>query len=124
MALSLVDALAAAPAHADLPAVVEDLDAGARRAVAATTHDLHVREVDGPFALDDPALAQLLGRPLVLLDHVDVLDQDAARVGHHAQHLAPLAALLARQHRDGVSPPDLDLEHQMTSGASEMILVN
>src|SRR5205814_7887259 len=94
--LTLVDRFATALADADLALVREDLDAGARRLVAAGTDDEHVGERQRPLALDDAALAQLLGRPLVLLDHVAVLDEHAALGGEAAEHLAPLPPLPAR----------------------------
>ena len=47
-----------------------------------------------------------------------------ALVGQHAQHLAALAALAAGDDADQVASSHVDRLHQMTSGASEMILVN
>jgi hypothetical protein len=55
------------------------------------------------LALDDAALPELLGGPLVLLDHVDPLDDHAALLGDHPEDLAALAALLARDHHDRVA---------------------
>src|SRR5689334_11949553 len=124
MALASVDRLAAATAGADLAAVVEDLDTRARGLVAARTHDQHVGERQRPFALDDAALPQLLGRALVFLDHVHVLDEHAASLGEHAQHLPALAPLAAGDDADRVAATNMHAAHQMTSGAREMILVN
>src|SRR5206468_1456507 len=76
------------------------------------------------LALDDAALPELLRRPLVLLHHVDLLDQHAPADRQHAQHFAALAALPAGDDRNRVAPSHVRVWHQMTSGASEMILVN
>src|SRR6267378_3078390 len=95
MALAPVDRLAAAAAGADLAAVGEDLDAGARGLVAPRADDEHVGEGQRPLPLDDAALPQLLRRALVLLDHVDVLHEHTSLFGDDAQHLAALAPLLA-----------------------------
>src|ERR687891_2277572 len=84
MSLTLVDRLAAPLAGAELAPVAENLDAGPGRLVAAAADRQHVGERQCPLALDDAALPQLLGRPLVLLDHVDVLDQHPVLVGEHA----------------------------------------
>src|SRR5438093_2219427 len=77
MALAPVDRLAAAAAGAGLAAVGEDLDPGAPGLVTAGADDEHVGEGQRPLPLDDTALPQLLRRPLVLLDHVDVLHEHA-----------------------------------------------
>src|SRR3989475_703722 len=95
MALAPVDRLAAAAAGADLAAVGEDLDPGASGLVTAGADDEHVGEGQRPLPLDDAALPQLLRRPLVLLDHVDVLHEHAPLLRTHAQHLTALAPLLA-----------------------------
>src|SRR5688572_15329390 len=124
MSLTLVDRLAAPLAGAELAPVGEHLEAGPRGLVAAAADRQDVGERQGAFPLDDAALTQLLGRPLVLLDHVDVLDQDAALVGQHAQHLAALAALAPGDDAHGIASSHVDRLHQMTSGAREMIFVN
>src|SRR5919204_2223971 len=124
MVLASVDRLAAAAAGARLAAVAEDLDAQPRGLVAARAHDEHVGERQRPLALDDAALAQLLRRALVLLDHVDVLDEHASLFAEYAQHLAALAPLAAGDDADGVAATNVNALHQMTSGAREMILVN
>src|SRR5262249_14646745 len=85
----------------------------------------HVGQEDRPLALDDAALAELLGRALVLLDHVDVLHEHAALVLEHAQDLALLPALLARHHHHRVAFPKVRVCQagpRITWGASEMIL--
>src|SRR5207245_7108863 len=70
-------------------------------------------------------LTQPLRGTLVLLDHVDLLDQHPPVTEEDAQHLASLAALLARDDGDRVAPTDVARgRHQMTSGASEMIFAN
>src|SRR5687768_8746211 len=124
MALSLVDRFAAALARADLAAVAQNLGAGARGLVAARADHQHVRQRQRSLALDDAALAQLLRRPLVLLHHVDVLDEHAALVGEHAQDLPSLALLAPRDDAHGIATTNVHALHQMTSGAREMILVN
>src|SRR5882672_8283634 len=124
MSLTLVDRLAAPPAGADLAAVAEHRGAGPGRLVAAAADRQHVGQGQRALALDDAPLPQLLGRPLVLLHHVDVLDHHSVLVREHAQHLAPLAALAAGDDADQVAPPNVDRLHHRTSGASEMILVN
>src|SRR5262245_66367773 len=105
--------------------------------------------MDGSLALDDPALADLLCRPLMLLDHVDALDHDPALLRDDAKDAPALPSLLTRHDDYRVALPNVcdghrplllaapdettitrELEprrtgcHQMTSGASEMILVN
>src|SRR5207244_13536707 len=107
MVLTLVDRLAAPLADAHLAPVGELLDPGTDRPIAAAAHEEHVREVERAFALDDAALAQLLRRALMLLDHVDLLDEHPPVPAEHAQHLAPLAALLARDDGDRVAPSDV-----------------
>src|SRR5216683_2986642 len=94
----LVEHLARPSGHPDLLAVGQGLHPDARRLVAGGIHQHHVGEVNRPLALDDPALPQLLGGLLVLLDHVDALHHHPALLGDHAQHLALLAALLALLH--------------------------
>src|SRR5438034_8687948 len=107
MVLTLVDRLAAPLADAHLAAVGELLDPDADGPIAAAAHEEHVREVERALALDNAALTQLLRRPLVLLDHVDLFDEDAPGADEHAQHLAALAALLARDDGDRVAAPDV-----------------
>src|SRR3989442_8719743 len=107
MVLTLVDRLAAPLADAHLAAVGELLDPDADGPIAAAAHEEHVREVERALALDDAALTQLLRQPLVLLDHVDLFDEHAPGADEHAQHLAALAALLARDDGDRVAPPDV-----------------
>src|SRR5438445_8997418 len=107
MVLTLVDRLAAPLADAHLAAVGELLDPDADGPIAAAAHEEHVREVERALALDNAALTQLLRRPLVLLDHVDLFDEHAPGADEHAQHLAALAALLARDDGDRVAPPDV-----------------
>src|SRR5438876_9638240 len=125
MTLPLVDRLAAPLADADLAVVGEHLDPDPDRPVAAAAHEQHVREVERALALDDAALTQPLRGTLVLLDHVDLLDQHPPVTEEDAQHLASLAALLARDDGDRVAPTDVARgRHQMTSGASEMIFAH
>src|SRR5258706_7783747 len=122
--LTLVDGFAAPLAGADFAAVGQRLHARPRGLVAARADRQHVGQRQRALALDDAALPQLLGWPLVLLRHVDVLDHHPALLGQHAQHLAALAALAPGDDADQVAPSHVDRLHQMTSGASEMILVN
>src|SRR5262245_40598204 len=124
MALTLVHRLATPLADAHLAAVGELLDAGPRGLVAAGADEQYVGQRQRALALDDAALPQLLRGPLVLLDHVDLLDHHAGLVAQHPEHLAPLAALAARDDRHRIASPDVRTRHQMTSGASEMIFVN
>src|SRR5438874_8729497 len=124
MTLAPIDRLAAAAAGTNLAAIGEDLDAGARRLVAAWAHDEHVGQRQRSLALDDAALSQLLRRPLMLLDHVDVLDEHASLLRKDSEHLAALARLAAGDDSDRIAATDVNALHQMTSGAREMILVN
>src|SRR5690242_10706462 len=82
--------------HPHLLAVGEGLHADPCRLVGARVHQHHVREVNRPLALDDAALPDLLGGSLVLLDQVEPLHHHPALLGNDPQHLALLAALLAR----------------------------
>src|SRR5216117_1798122 len=111
MSLSLVHGLAAALAHARLAAIGQDLDAGAHRTIAAAAHEQHVRERERALALDDAALSDFLRRTLVLLDHVDLLDQHAPFLRDHAQHLPALAALAAGDDAHGVAPSHVTARH-------------
>src|SRR6267378_428934 len=115
---------AAAPAHSELAAVGERLDARAHGPVAPAAHEQDVRERERALPLDDAALPQLLRGPLVLLHHVDLLDEHPLVGSEHAQHLAALAPLLAGDDGDGVAASHVGVSHQSTSGASEMIFVN
>src|SRR5687767_221356 len=110
--LPLVDRFAAAPADTLLPAVGQELGPVPHRAVAARAHEQDVRERQRALALDDAALPDLRRRPLVLLQHVQLLDDDALLVVEHAQHLAALASLLARDHAYEVAAPDVRRRHQ------------
>src|SRR5215470_13353228 len=82
-------------------------------------HQHHVRQVDRPLALDDAALPELLSRALVLLDHVDVLDEHAPLVSEYAQDLAALALLLARHHDDRVALPHVCVCHAVLRSLPE-----
>jgi hypothetical protein len=115
MVSNLIDRLAAPLADAGLAAVGQHLEPGPRRLVAAAADRQHVRQRQRPLTLDDPALPQLLRRPLVLLEHVDVLDHHPALVGQHAQHLAALAPLAAGDDADQVASLHVERLHQMTS---------
>src|SRR5882672_7862672 len=107
----LVEHLARPSGHPDLLAVGQRLHSDARRLVARGIHQHHVGEVDRPLPLDDPALPDLLGGPLVLLDHVDALHHHPALPGDHAQHLALLAALLPGHHYHRVALPHVRDRH-------------
>src|SRR5437867_10517647 len=124
MVSAFVDRFAAALADAQLASVGEHLDPAPRRLVTPAADDQHVGQRQRAFALDDAALPQLLRRPLVLLHHVELLDQHPPVGRQHAQHLAALAPLPAGDDRHRVAASHVDLTHQMTSGASEMIFVN
>src|SRR5437762_3783805 len=124
MVSALVDRFAAPLADAELAAVREHLDPAPRRPVAPAADDEDVGERQRALALDDAALPQLLRRPLVLLHHVELFHQHPAGDGQDPQHLAALAPLLAGDDRYRVAASHVSLLHQMTSGASEMILVN
>src|SRR5262245_16249253 len=124
MVSALVDRLAAALADAQLAPVGEQLDAAAGRLIAPRADDQHVGQRQRALALDDAALSELLRRPLVLLHHVDLLDQHPPGYRQYAQHLAALAAFTAGDDRNRIAPSHVRLLHQITSGASEMILVN
>src|SRR6266545_2200535 len=103
MALSFVDDLARLAGNPDLLAIAQLAHPDPGGLTARGVHQHDVGEVDRTFALDDTALADLLGRALMPLDHVDPFDDH------------------------GVSPPhvrDCHLRPQITSGASDMILVN
>src|SRR4029450_13466522 len=125
--LCLVQHLARLAGDAGLAAVGELLAPHPRGFVAARIYQHHVGQMQGRLALDDAALPKLLGRLLVLLHEIEPLHHHAALPGHHPQDLAALAALPARDDHHGVALPYVRLRHrvpQMTSGASETILVN
>src|SRR5262245_22234463 len=111
MALCLVDEFARPAGDPGLPAVGERAHADPGGLVRLRIHQHDVRQVDRPLALDDAALPELLRRALVLLDHVDVLDDHAALLAEHAQHLAALAALLPRHHDHRVALPHVRVCH-------------
>src|SRR5947207_1470585 len=117
-----VDLLTAVLVLADADAdrlVLDRLDHGAdaRRALAGRADDHHVRDRQRRRLLDDPAgddlgaahAARVLNRArtLVPLDHVHVLDEDAAVLRQRRDHAALLAAVLALQHLDDVALADL-----------------
>src|SRR5215472_4624011 len=127
MVLSLVDDLARLAGDPNLLAVGQRPHADASRSVARRIGKHDIGEMNGALAFDDPTLAKLLRRPLVLLDHVDALDHDAALLGNHAQDAAAFSAILACHHDHGVTLAPVWRRHwacKMTSGANEMILVN
>src|ERR1700712_5337738 len=94
------DHLSGADRHAD-PRAVALLDAHARRLAVLGVNERHVGDVDRPLLLDHAAgLVGPGGGALVALDDVQALDEDAAAVGLHAQDLAGLAAVLARDEHD------------------------
>src|SRR5262249_20019414 len=90
MVLYLVDEFARPAGDPGFLAVGERAHADPGGLVRLWIHQHHVRQVDRSLALDDAALAELLGRALVLLDHVDVLHEDAPLIPDHAQDLALL----------------------------------
>src|SRR5215471_5692272 len=96
-----------------------------RARVAVRVHEHHVGDVDRGLLLGDPS-RDVLGRvgPHVPLDHVDALDDDAARSREDLDDLALTAAVLARDHDDLVVLLQLRMSHHSTSGASEMIFMN
>src|SRR3970040_604951 len=99
----LVDHFPAPLADPRLLAFGEGADPGPGRLTTLPAHHHYVRQVQRALALDDAPLAQLLGRALVTLDHVDLLDDHAPPGGQHDQHLSALAALLAGDDRHGVA---------------------
>src|SRR5690606_38639840 len=128
-----VDDLAAPPAGPHVPPRIDPPLRRPRGRVAARTDEHHVGQLHRRFFLDDPALHDLAGRPLVALHHVDAFHDHAPRRGQDPQDLALLAAVLARQHQDRVPTPDVrprprhldaSLKTQSTSGASEMMRMN
>src|SRR2546425_5608106 len=112
MVSALVDRFAAALADTELASVGERLDPAAHRFVAPAADDQHVGERQRAFALDDAALPQLLRRPLVLLHHVELLDEHPPVSRQHAQHLPALAPLPAGDHRHRVFV-GLDQDHRI-----------
>src|SRR6185503_3514031 len=111
----LVEHLARPSGHPDLLAVGQRLHADARRLVAVGIDQHHVGEVDRPLPLDDAALPHLLGGLLVLLDPVEALHHHPALLGDHPEHLALLAALLARHHHHRVTLPHVRDRHDALS---------
>src|SRR2546422_4327380 len=124
MVSALVDRFAAPLADAELAAVGEHFDPTPRRLVPRAADDEDVGERQRALALDDAALPQPLRRPLVLLHHVELFHQHPPSDRQDPQHFTALAALLAGDDRHRVATSHVNLLHQMTSGASEMILVN
>src|SRR5215211_1399099 len=100
-----------------------DLGARARRLVVLRVQQRHVGDVDGTLALDhaDRRVRARRVRALVALDDVDALHEDAVLGPVHADDLAGLALVLARDHDDLVVTAQL---HHSTSGASETIFMN
>src|SRR5215470_831134 len=119
MALYLVDEFARPAGDPGLLAVGERAHADPGGLVRLRIHQHHVRQVDRSLALDDAALPELLSRALVLLDHVDVLDEHAPLVPEHAQDLAALALLLARDHDDRVALPHVCVCHAVLRSLPE-----
>src|SRR4029078_1953664 len=99
-------------------AVLGRLVAHPRELVAVGAHQLHVRDVHEGLDVDDPALVQLLAGTGALgagagvaLGHPDAVDHHAALVGHHPEHAALLASILARDHPDQVVTFDVHGRH-------------
>src|SRR3989304_2639020 len=91
MVLRLVDDLARLLGDAGLLAVRQQTDANPRGCIGPGIHQHHVGEVQGRLALDDTALAKPLSGALVLLHHVEALDEDTPLGRQHPQHLPSLA---------------------------------
>src|SRR5215831_8258775 len=119
MVLYLVDEFARPAGDPGLLSVGERTHTDPGGLVRLRVHQHHVGQVDRSLALDDAALAELLGRALVLLDHVDVLHEDAVLVLEHAQDLAALAPLLARHHDDRVALPHVRVCHAVLRSLPE-----
>src|SRR5699024_7424119 len=93
----LSDLGAALLADANLLAVGLHLVGGAGGLAALGTHALHLAGVDGGLLLQDAALVALLAGLGVAGDHVDLLHDHLALLGHNLQDLALLALVLAGQ---------------------------
>src|SRR5829696_1549967 len=113
-----VDLGARALGHAHARALLGAARPHARRLVVLRVQQRHVGDVDGTLALDH---ADRRVRALVALDDVDALHEDAVLGPVHADDLAGLALVLARDHDDLVVTAQL---HHSTSGASETIFMN
>src|SRR5215210_1778705 len=124
------------PAHANRhELVLHQLadDAYSRRPVADRAHDHHVRYRQRRGDLHHasghdrrrphPAGAAHRARALVLLHHVQVLDDDAALLRARLDDSTLLAAVLAGDDLDEVAAADSHGGHQRTSGASETIFM-
>src|SRR3954447_3937145 len=100
-----------AAGDARLLAVGGDGRAEARGLVVLGVDERHVGDVDRALALDDPDLRVGVqrARPLVALDHVEALDEDALGLAVDAQDAAGLAAVLAPDDDDLVVALDLQL---------------
>src|SRR5487761_126963 len=126
---------AAAAATPGFRAVGQNLYADARVLVAGWAQDHHVRDVHLAFLIQNAA-ANILRRirARVLLDHVGVLDSDAAldridredppgfafvAAGHDFHRVS-----VANHHRPGLLRSFSMAHGYQTSGASEMIFVN
>src|SRR5579863_9838062 len=105
----------ARPGDAELVSVFVDPVADPDRPLALGVGQLDVAHVDGRFLMRDATLLgtapALVGDLLVLLDHVDALDEDLAplRVGGDDQAGAP--PVPARHDDHVIALPDLHLEH-------------
>ena len=77
--------------------VAVDLIAHARRLAGLRIDNLHVRNIEPGFAIDDAA-ATITRRFLVTLDDARAFDFDLALVGCNGQHAATLALITARNH--------------------------
>src|SRR6202046_1856617 len=112
---SPADVLPARPRDADLPAVLVEPVADPGRVLAVRVGQLHVAHVDRRFLVRDAAFLgtalALVGDLLVLLDHVDPLDQDLAPVRVGRDHQAAAALVTAGHHDHVIVLPDLHLEH-------------
>src|SRR5699024_8924508 len=107
----LSDLGAALLADADLLAVGQQLVSGPGGLVALGADALHLAGVDGGFLLDDAALIALLAGLGVAGDHVDLLHDDLALLGHDLQDLALLALVLTGQDDDGIVLANAHLIH-------------
>src|SRR6267142_5850606 len=118
--------MSAGRGHSNLGSVALDLVAHSRRLARLRIDNLHVRNIDPGFFLDNPAAA-ISRRLLMTLDHARTLDLHFAGGRRHGQHAAALSSVAPGDHDHLIALSNfcalLCFHDQITSGASDTIFI-
>src|SRR5713226_4282445 len=112
--------------HPNLRSVAFDLVSDARRFARLRIDNLHVRNIDPGFFVDD-STAAISGRLLMPLDHPRALNLHLTVGRRHREHAPALAFVAPGDHDDLIVLSDFRalpcFHDQMTSGASDTIFI-